>query len=147
MDYSNLVPKAFIIIILLISVVAVILYCLTLFKMLKRIPKEYHQFPAWFVWLFLVPLVGVIFQWIMLPFGIPNTLKKYFANNQEALTKAKILFRIGLAQVIILTISAGALPPYDRAAGFVSVALWILYWVKCVRFRKQFLDSKNTETR
>ena len=139
MDYSDLPPKIFLLTVLLVSVIAVILYCRMLYKMLKLVPKEDHQFPAWFVWMFLVPLVGVIFQWIMLPFGIPNTLKKYCANNQEALSKAKTLFRIGLTQVIILTISAGALPPYDRAAGLASVALWILYWVKCVRFRNQFL--------
>lgn len=126
-------------IVIIASIVAMAFYCLTLYRLLQKIPSENHRFPSWFVWMFLVPIVGIVFQWMMLPFGIPATLKKYFANNPEALLKARLLFKIGLAQVIIITVGALALPPIDRGFAFLGIALWIWYWVIAVKFKNRFL--------
>src|SRR3990167_8541374 len=67
-----------------IFMILVILFCASLFCTMQSIPKESRQFPSWFVWLLIVPGVGIVFQWIMLPFGIPNSIKKAAHTNKAA---------------------------------------------------------------
>lgn len=115
-------------------------YCLTLFKIMRRVPKENQSFPSWFIWLFLIPWVGFVFQFIMLPFGIPNALKKTFSTNQDAIASADILFKLGLAQVILILLGI-FLPihPINQIVSVLGLAVWIAYWVMIVRFDKQYL--------
>jgi hypothetical protein len=120
--------------------IVTIFYCLTLFNSLQKIPKEKHQFPSWFVWLFLIPWVGFVFQFIMLPFGIPNTLKKVSPNDQAVVDAANMLFKVGLAEMI-LTLFGFFLPihPINQIAAILGMVLWIVYWVLIVRFRNKYL--------
>lgn len=125
---------------IIVIFIVTIFYCWTLFNILQRIPKEKHQFPSWFVWLFLIPWVGFVFQWIMLPFGIPNALKKVSPNDQDAVSAADMLFKVGLAEMI-LTLFGFFLPihPVNQIAAILGMALWITYWVLIVRFRNKYL--------
>ena len=120
------------------------LYCLTLFKILHRVPKENQAFPSWFVWLFLIPWVGFIFQFIMLPFGIPNALKKTFPADQDAIESADVLLKLGLAQVILILLGI-FLPvhPINQIVSVLGLGVWIAYWVMIVRFDKRYLRSMN----
>ena len=119
-----------------------VVYCWILFQIMQRIPRDKHQFPSWFIWLFLIPWVGLIFQLIMLPFGIPNTFKKAFPNNQNAISAAENLFKLGLAQVI-LTIFGMFLPipPINHIAAVAGFILWIVYWVMIVKFKNVYLKN------
>ena len=117
-------------------------FCWILYNTLNCVPKSLHVFPSWFVWLFLVPWVGLIFQWIMLPFGIPKTLEKNFPRNEMVATKTNTLFKIGLAQVILMTASFFAIhSPAEAIIGIAGVACWVSYWILIVRFKKQFLQE------
>lgn len=131
--------KLSIALVILIFIVTVF-YCLNLFNILQRIPKEKQQFPSWFVWLFLIPWVGFVFQWIMLPFGIPNALKKVVSNDQDAIAATDMLFKIGLAQMI-MTLFGFFLPihPINQIAAILGLVLWIAYWVMIMRFKKKYL--------
>ena len=127
-----------------VLIVAVFFYCLTLYRTLQATSKNLHQFPAWFVWLFLIPYVGLVFQWMMLPFGIPNTLKKAVNNRQDAVRDTTILLRLGLGQVIITTLGLFIRIPeamYPLAA--LELILWIWYWVKILSFKKQYLNVSS----
>lgn len=126
-----------------VLLIATFFYCLTLFKILQQVPKENQLFPSWFVWLFLVPWVGLVFQFIMLPFGIPSALKKTFATNQDAIASADILLKLGLAQVILILLGI-FLPvhPINQIISIFGLGVWIAYWVMIVRFKKQYL-TKN----
>jgi len=118
------------------------IFCFTLYTILQRITPEKRQFPNWFVWIFLIPYVGFIFQWIMLPFGIPNAFKNTFPVNQDAIAAADTLFKLGLAQVI-LTMFGIFFPihPVNQVAGIAGIVLWILYWVKIIQFKKTFYSA------
>lgn len=134
--------KGLILSIVLIGVVFLItlFYCWILFQILQRVPKENQQFPSWFVWLFVIPWLGFVFQWLMLPYGIPNALKKTYANNQDAVNAAETLFKIGLGQVILTTL--GILTPINvlnQILAIAGIVLWILYWVKIVKFRNTYM--------
>lgn len=130
--------------VLLISAVFLItiFYCYVLHQILRRVPRENQQFPSWFVWLFLIPWVGLIFQWIMLPFGIPNAFKKTFSTNQEAIRAADMLVKLALAQ-LILTMFGIFFPiqPINQIAAILGLIFWIIYWIMIVRFKNKYLNA------
>ncbi|MCX7121186.1 MAG: hypothetical protein NTZ67_05380 [Gammaproteobacteria bacterium] len=128
--------------IFLVILTVTFFYCLTLTRVLKCIPQDKQKFPAWFVWLFLIPIVGYIFQWIMLPFGIPAALKKHFSTNQDAIEQAETLFKIGLAQVILEMVSIFVfIPPINDISSLLGFSMLIFYWVKILKFKKTYFPT------
>lgn len=126
-------------VILLIFAVSIV-WCWVLYQIMQRIPSDKHQFPSWFIWLFLIPWVGFIFQFIMLPFGIPNTFKRAFPNNQEAISSADMLFKVGLGQVLLTLF--GIFFPIRHIADVFAIAgfgLWFAYWYLIVKFKNTYL--------
>lgn len=120
--------------------VFVFLYCLTLFFTLRRIPKEHHQFPSWFVWLFLIPWIGFVFQWIMVPFGIPHAFKSACASDPAALKLARALTGIGIAQLIFITIGVFIhISPMNDIASAIGILLWVIYWILVLYFKRVYL--------
>src|SRR3989339_335463 len=113
-----------------------VLFSWSVFKTAKRIPQEHHLFPAWFCWLMIIPIIGIVFDWMMLPFGVPWSAKKYFEDNEQAKQAANVLFGIGLAYAIC--ISTVFIPILNFITGIGTIVLWIIYWVKIVNFRKEF---------
>lgn len=124
---------------LLILFAVTVIYCWVLYSILRRIPRENQCFPDWFVWMFLVPIVGYIFQWIMLPFGIPKTLKKHCATRPDAIHATDVLFKFGLAQVIFTLLGLLTHKPIKYYFDIFSVACWIVYWYQIVDFKKKYL--------
>ncbi len=131
--------------ILIVSIIGIalfvvfILYLLSLFKAAKRVPQEHQVFPAWFVWMMLIPVAGYVFNWLMLPFGIPKSFEKYLSGNEQAVRDAKTLFGLGLTMVIIPLLLW--IPFVNIVLGIGAFAVWIIYWVKVVSFRKKYLDA------
>lgn len=127
----------FVIALFLLPLIFFILSCLSL---LKVIPKEYHTFPRWFCWLFVIPAVGYIFQWIMLPFGIPDAIKR-FSTNPEAVKKASLLKAIGICFLIFSILSG--IHFLTLLSATVSLVFFIIYWVQVVKVRKM-LEATGT---
>lgn len=126
----------------LIAVVFVItvFFCWTLFDILGRIPVENQKFPRWFVWLILIPYIGFVFQWLMLPFGIPTALRKTFPANQEAINAAEMLFKVGLALVIFTSFGLFFhISPINQITTGLWVISWIAYWILIVKFKNKYL--------
>lgn len=48
---------------------------------LKKIPEQYRATESFMPWLTLVPIAGLAFYWILLPFKIPESFRNYFAEN------------------------------------------------------------------
>lgn len=120
-----------------------IFFCLSLYSALKCVPAEKRVFPAWLVWLMLIPIVGIIFAWMMEPFGLPKSFEAVLADNGEAIAKTKVLFGLGLAHVILMTV---ALFPFLKwIVGIAALIVWIIYWVKVVDFKNKFLLNLNVE--
>lgn len=111
-----------------------VFFSLSCYRTMKKVPCHQRVAPAWLCWLFLIPLIGYIFEWIMLPFIIPNSIQQYKADNPTVVSKAKSLFGIGLAYLII---SIALAIPVVNFFGFIAVfILWIIYWVKVVSIRE-----------
>lgn len=133
----NDIPTGYIVagagIAILISVIIAIFFSWTCYRTLSCIPKEKQTVPAWVCWLMIIPLLGFIIQWIMLPFAIPNSIKQAYPDNADVMKAAKTLFGIGLAFVILATISV---IPVIGLVGIASFILFIIYWVKVADIRK-----------
>ena len=135
------------------AILIAVFFSLSCYKTQKAVPEQYRQFPAWFCWMFLIPLAGYIFQWIMLPFGIPNSLRLYLESNHQAVRDAKTLFGLGLATVILPLL--GWIPFVGIGSGIAALVLFIIYWVKVVQFRDRHLQkiipqadqAQSTETK
>jgi len=129
--------------ILLLVFIVNILFCLSLYSAIKLVPPEKQIFPAWLVWLMLIPFIGVIFTWIMEPFGLPKAFEQALADNNEAVAKTKTLFGLGLAHAILRTLVF--LPFFQLIFVIASLVVWIIYWVKIVDFKNKYLLTLNVE--
>ena len=124
--------------------VAMVFFCWQVHQILRQLPRENQRFPAWFVWFFLIPWVGLIFRWMMLPFSIPETLKKTFSADQGAVRSAKVLFWIGLTQVAFATINLlFPNPIFNLITAAAWIILWILYWILILRFKRIYLKVQK----
>ena len=125
---------------IIIYIVANIFFILSIQKTLRLIPKTQQNFPSWFCWLMLIPLVGFVFSWLMIPFGIPDAIQSNQAENPQGLAGGKRLFGLGLSTMILMTIS-----PFLSILGILTfvpmLVLWILYWVNIVSIRKMLQVS------
>lgn len=134
-------------------IIVVIKYLCSLHRAMRLVPREKRIFPNAFIWLTIIPYLGLIFKWLMLAFGIPQGLKNSMIDNMVAVSDASLLEKLGLIIVILDTLSLGV-----AAAGIIeknthlavlfglimslpSFALWIVYWIQVVRFRKTYLEK------
>jgi len=128
---------------LLIMIVAFylfsILFSWSVYKLLKVIDKDKQISKPWFAWLFLVPVVGYVFQWIVLPFGVGNALKKY--QDMAIKLRGDTLFILGLALVILPIVTF--VPIISPFASIACIVIYIIYWIKIVKVRKLLESSEN----
>lgn len=127
----------FIATVLIAAIIVKIFFCLSLYKAMKKVPEGKRKFPAWFCWMILVPLVNIVFSWIMIPFGIPGSFKNHLSKNKVAKQKAQTLFNVGLAYMILLTMLF--IPFVNLLAAIPALVLFIVYWVQIVSFKNEFL--------
>jgi len=115
-----------------------VLFAWSLYLTATRIPQQHRLFPSWFCWMTIIPFVGFVFEWLMVPFGIPWGLKKFLSGKTDAIKQINILFGIGLAYTICF--STFFIPVINIITGIGGLVLFIIYWVKVVGIRKEFLD-------
>ncbi len=124
-------------------IVVIILFHVSLYKTMKKVPKDKRLFPAWFVWMMLIPVAGLVFACMMLPWGVPKSIGRAVIGNAKAGKSARSLFGLGLTCVILLTIiniiSILEIPLLGTLLGIATLIMLIIYWVKVVKFRKVYL--------
>jgi len=109
-----------------ISLLPLIFFCLTLQKCLKRCSPHNRMMSPGEVWLLLIPLFNLVWQFVVV-LRISSTLSKEFhvRNMQREPEPGK---SIGLAFCILYVCSLiPFLGIFTSLAGFIC---WIIYWVK-----------------
>jgi len=101
-----------------------IFFAWSCYSTMKKVPSEKQIIPGWMCWLFVIPIAGYVFEWIMLPFAIPRSIRNHLPDNEKLNKKTRSLFAIGL---IYLILEIGIFFP-----GLIIPVLifWIIYWVK-----------------
>ena len=69
--------------IILAFIIVNVFFALSFYKTAQCIPEKFHAFPIWFCWLFIIPFVGIVFKWMMLPFALPQALRKYKPEDEK----------------------------------------------------------------
>jgi hypothetical protein len=124
--------------ILSINVILNIFFDLSLHKTMRMIPEQYQSLPPGLLWLIIIPGVGYIFEWIMLPFGVPRTLESFFKDHHSDKKPSHAqFFGLGLATVIVQLVFFA---PFFGAATWV---LKIIYWAKAVNIRASLVVDKT----
>ncbi len=166
-----------------VVLIAWLLFASSMSKAMRLVPREQRVLPRCFLWLTVLvaisyalswipisPLwwqvsafLGLAFTWMMLPFGLPNSLKHITVGNEAASKQVGMLFGLGLANqicmllVFLLKLFISSVKP-SSAISFgvtsmgnvwstllaiflaaISAALivtWIFYWCKVVSIRK-----------
>lgn len=110
-------------------------FCWSMVKTLKRIPEQKRTVPPFLSWFILVPLLGYVFMWIMIPFALPWSIKNA-AIDSKVRSCGSTLFALGL--IIMILPFFMWIPLLNALIILVSLVLWIIYWVKMVQVRHQF---------
>lgn len=110
----------------------------------------------WFVWLMLIPYIGYIFMWMMLPFGIPKSVQRYSKDNapsygNDAYKESKFLGRLGIAFLIMsllyaILLQIDTLKPLGYLISLITLGIFIFYWKSIVNIRQPLLGIANDET-
>ena len=133
-------------VIILISIIVYALFCLSIYKGLKLVPDDKLLFPRFLVWLMLIPGIGVIFFWLVLPFNVPTSFSRTVPENGRAQKDAVTLKGLGLAYAIMPLLAYSVffgMPAFvGSLANLAILPIWIIYWVKVVAFRKSYLENR-----
>ncbi len=121
----------------LIALVPAIFFILTLQKTLTTISPENRKMQPGQVWLMLIPLFNLVWQFIVVD-RISDSIAAECRRLNIPLSEKRPSYNIGLAYCI-LTI-AGALIPFISLGGLVT---WIVYWVKVAEYNKLMIDNQS----
>lgn len=161
MDHDSMFLLVSLCMLLLIAVfvATAILFCCSINKTMSHVPVEKRQFPNWFIWMTLIPVLNYIFSWMIFPFGIPNGLKNTVENNAAALRDVSTLRTLGWALQILATFnfilslvfrlantqslnsSSMEMIMFFLLLIIIASILWTIYWVKIVSFRKKHFGN------
>jgi hypothetical protein len=102
---------------------------------LSRIPKENRTVEPYFAWLTLIPLAGIVFLWILLPFKIPESLRSYFASQERDSPNLDYGKAHGLGTMI--SYSCIIIPFINFIAWIPALVFLILYLIQFRGFAQQ----------
>ncbi|MFH1219118.1 MAG: zinc ribbon domain-containing protein [Candidatus Eisenbacteria bacterium] len=107
-------------------VVVGIVVAYLLYDALSRVPERYRAAPPYFAWLTLIPVAGVAFYWILLPFKVPESFQRYFSDHPNETAKSQDCGKaLGLACVILGVLCL--IPILDIIASIPALIVLILY--------------------
>lgn len=166
-----------------VVLIAWLLFASSMSKAMRLVSREQRVLPRFFLWLTVlvaisyalswvptVPLLwqicaflGLVFSWMVLPFGLPKSLKRIAGNDDAANKQVDMLFSLGLANqicmliVFLLKLFVSSVEPSSAISfgmtsmgniwstllaivlAIISVGLlvtWVFYWCKVVSIRK-----------
>jgi len=125
---------------LLISLGIAIVICALLYSAQTRIPEEHRKIPAGHVWLLLIPLFNLVWNFFVFP-RVADSYKSYF--NAQGRTEVGDCGRtVGLWYAICGAVSI--VPCINYIAGPAALVLLIIYLVKIWSLRGQVPLSSST---
>lgn len=131
-----------IIIVLGIMIIPQIFYLITLQKTIKEVSVENRKIQPNQVWLALIPLFGLIWQFIMVN-GMALSLQAEFKKRNINIVDNKPGYSIGLAYCILFCCSI--IPVLGVFAGITGLVCWIIYWVKINNYKVELETNKGIE--
>ena len=122
-----------------IALIPLIFYLLTLQNTLKAVSPENQKMPPGQVWMILIPLFGLGWQFVVVN-RIADSLKAEFAKRNIPCEEDRPGYSIGLTYCILYC--CGIIPFLGVLASIGGVVCWIIYWVKISGYKTK-LDQTN----
>jgi hypothetical protein len=116
-----------ILIALCLALLPTIFYLITLQNTLKEVSYENRKMQPSEVWLMLIPLFGLVWQFIIIN-RIADSLKSEFDKRNISVDEERPGYSIGLTYCILLC--CGWIPVLGILASIGGLICWIIYWVK-----------------
>ena len=117
---------ALIVAFLAIAFVIQIIFCLLVYNCYKAIPEEHREMSAGLVWLLLIPLFGLVWNFFVYP-NLSKSFKRYFDSVGDASAGN---CNLTLAWVYAGVTAATVVPYLNGLAGPASLVLFIVYVAK-----------------
>jgi len=111
-----------------------IIYLAALQKALQRCAPESRTMPPGQVWLMLIPLFNVVWQFIVVG-RMASSLRNEFLRRQLPLADPEPGKTLGIAMCVL--IATGWIPVVGMFTGPAGLVCWILYWVKIAGYSRQ----------
>ena len=139
---SAAVGVIFFVVILAIAIglIPIIFYLLTLQNTLKEVSPENQKMPPGQVWLILIPLFGLGWQFVVVN-RIADSLKAEFAKRNISVDEDRPGYSIGLTYCILYC--CGIIPFLGILASIGGLVCWIIYWVKIAGYKTKLQQSNS----
>ena len=128
----------FVIIFIVITTFPIIFYLLTLQNTLREISMENRKMQPDQVWLTLIPLFGIIWQYFIVA-KMADSLVLEFSKRNIYIAEQRPGYNIGIAYCILISLSIIPM------VGFLSViggaVCWVLYWIKISEYRTRLREN------
>jgi len=121
------------------SILPVIFYLLTLQNTLHEVQHENRKMQPGQVWLTLIPLFGIVWQFIVVN-SIADSLKKEFQLRNINVEEERPGIGVGLAFCILACCSI--IPVLGVLTSVAAFICWIIYWVKISNYKAELQHSK-----
>ena len=119
-----------------ISLIPMIFFLLTLQNTLNAISFENRKLEPGLVWLSLIPLFGMVWQFIMVD-RMAGSLQAEFAKRGMATEEARPGNSIGLAYCILFCCSL--IPFLGYVTSIAGLICWIIYWIRINDYKNRLL--------
>lgn len=116
-----------ILIVLIVVLIPMIFYLITLQNTLKKVRPQFRQMPPGQVWLMLIPLFSMVWQFLMVGY-IADSLRAELDARGLPREEERPGYGVGLAMAICSP--ASLIPGIGGLIGLGGLVLWIIYWVK-----------------
>ncbi len=111
-----------------------IFYLITLQKTMNAIRPEFRKMPSGQVWLELIPLFGMVWQFFNV-INVSDSLKREFDARGIPTAEPRPAYPIGLTFCILFCCSV--VPILGGLAAIGGLVCWIIFWVKIANYKAQ----------
>jgi hypothetical protein len=125
---------------LAIGLIPVIFFCLTLQNTIKEISPDNRRMKPGEVWLALIPLFGIVWQFIIVN-RLADSLKAELIQRNIPSTQERPGYSIGLTYCILFC--CGIVPVVGTLASLGGLVCWIIYWVQINNYKTQLQQNSS----
>jgi|ERR1039458_9366874 hypothetical protein len=111
-----------------------IFFLISMQKALERCSTESRTMSPWQVWLWLIPLFSLVWQFIVVV-HIASSLRNELLRRQLPLNEAEPGQTLGITQCVLELLCW--VPAISWITALPSLICWIVYWVKIAGYSRQ----------
>jgi hypothetical protein len=123
-----------IILLIIILLLPVLFFLVTLQNIFNAVSPENRKMDGGLVWLTLIPLFGLVWQFIIVN-RVADSLKLEFVKRNILVQEDRPGINLGLAYCILFCCCI--IPLLNIIAVFAGLICWILYWVKINEYKSR----------